>query len=154
MRSSSDRPRNDVGIPSATFRSALDRLVEDVASGALSPAGYGYGPRLVPAINLRETDNAVVAEVELPGLNEEDITVQVLGDVLAIRAERHRENEEEGTHFYRREIASGVLERQIPLPLGVDPDGVEATYGNGLLRVRLPRVEGAKAKTVPVKVRK
>jgi HSP20 family protein len=146
------RSRDERAIPAARFRNAVERLVEDLFEGAIL-SGDPNGSRLSPAVNIRETEDAVIAEAELPGLSQKDISVQVVGDTLTIRGERRHESEEKGKNYYRREIVSGIFERQIPLPAEIDSDGVEATYSNGILQVTLPKLEGSKAKTIPVKVK-
>jgi HSP20 family protein len=146
------RSRDERLIPAARFRNVIERVVEDLFEGTIL-SGDGNGGRLLPAVNVRETEDAVIAEAELPGLSQKDISVQVVGDILTIRGERRHESEEKGKGYYRREIASGIFERQIPLPAEIDQDGVEATYSNGILLVTLPKQEGSKPKTIPVKVK-
>lgn len=141
-------------VPMGRLRSALDRVFEDFFEGSLLPVRReGDGLRYLPAIDLRETDDALIVEAELPGLNQKDITVQVVGDVLTIRGERKRESEQKSKNYLRREMSYGIFERRIPLPAEIDPDRVEASTTNGILQVSLPKVAGAKAKTVPVKVK-
>jgi HSP20 family protein len=138
----------------ARFRNALDQVVEDFFEGSLLPwAREGNGSPFLPPIDLRETDDALVAEVEIPGMNQKDISVQVVGNMLNIRGERKHEAEHKTKNYHRHEMSCGTFERQIDLPSEIDPDKVEATYTNGILQVTLPKVPGAKAKTVAVKVK-
>ena len=146
------RSRDERVIPAVRFRNAMERLVEDLVEGSIL-SGDGNSGRLLPAVNVRETEDSVIAEVELPGLSQKDISVQVVGDTLTVRGERRHESEEKGRNYYRREIASGIFERQIPLPAPVDADGVEATYASGILQVTLPKLEGSRPKNIPIKVK-
>jgi HSP20 family protein len=152
MLQSLPRSRDERVIPAARFRNAMERLVEDFVEGSIL-SGDGNGSHLLPAVNLRETEEAVIAEAELPGLSQKDISVQVVGDTLTIRGERRHESEEKGRSYHRREISSGIFERRIPLPAEVEADGVEATYTNGILLVNLPKLEGSKPRTILVKVK-
>ena len=148
------RPGEQGFVPMGRLRSALDRLFEEFFEGSLLPARReGDGLRFLPAVDLRETDDALILEAELPGMTQKEMSVQVVGDVLTIRGERRREAEQKSKNYLRREMSTGIFERQIPLPAEIDPDKVEATYTNGILQVSLPKVPGAKSKTVPVKVK-
>lgn len=148
------RPVEEGLVPMGRLRSALDRLFEDFFESSLLPVRReGDGVHYLPAVDLRETDDALILEAELPGLTQKEISVQVVGDVLTIRGERKREAEQKSKNYLRREMSYGIFERQIPLPAEIDPDKVEATYTNGVLQVILSKVPGAKAKTVPVKVK-
>jgi HSP20 family protein len=115
-----------------------------------SPFGEGLtgGRDLRTAdVDVAEYDDELVVMADLPGYDREDIDVRVDDDRLTIRAERDAERETEdgetgdgdgGHRYLRRERRHESVTRTIDLPTGVDPEGAEATYRNGVLTVTLP----------------
>ncbi len=106
-----------------------------------------------PAVDLRETDDKVLVEAELPGVDPKDVQVHVEGNLLRIRGERKQEKEEKTKGYYRVERSFGQFERVLNLPEGVDPEKVEAGFKNGLLTIELEKVPIAKPRSIEVKVR-
>jgi HSP20 family protein len=154
MRPVLHKPGAEEAFPLARFRNSIDRLFDDFMEFPALPAtSDGNGKRFVPAVDVKETDDAVVVETELPGLELKDIAVQVDGDLLFIRGERAQEKEEKTRTYYRQECSFGVFDRQVRLPAEIDRDKTEATYLNGILKVALPKKAGARAKSVAVKVK-
>jgi HSP20 family protein len=109
--------------------------------------GESYFP-----LDLYETDNEVVVEASLPGVKPEDVDITISGDTLAIRGETKREEEEkdEKRNYYRRETWYGTVARAITLPTQIDGDKAEATFEHGVLKLRIPKAESAKPKTIKV----
>lgn len=106
-----------------------------------------------PAIDAHTKDNTLIVEVELPGVDiEEDVTIEVIDDILKVegKTEHDREYDREGFHVAERRY--GSFHRQIPLPDGVDPNTIDATYTAGVLTVRvpLPTVEAPEPRKIPV----
>ena len=95
-------------------------------------------------------DDAVVT-VELPGVHSSDIHVSVEGDTLKVSGERKGREPAEGEHYHRRERYCGNFERSIEVPFRIDPAGVEATYENGVLNIRLPRAPESRPRKIEVK---
>jgi HSP20 family protein len=154
MRPILHKPGAEDVFPLARFRDSIDRLFDDFMEFPALPAeADGNGKRFVPAVDVKETDDSVVVETELPGLELKDITVQVEGDLLFIRGERAQEKEEKIRTYYRQECSFGVFERQVRLPAEIDRDKTDASYVNGILKIRLPKKAGAREKTVTVKVK-
>lgn len=91
------------------------------------------------AADVVETDDHIEVSIELPGLDEKDLDVSVAADGLTIRGEKRVERQEEKKGFYLSERSYGSVFRSIPLPPGVDVDGAEAKFGNGVLTVTLPK---------------
>lgn len=107
-----------------------------------------------PAIDVSETDEAVVVRADVPGLDPQDIEVSLSGNILTIKGEKKKEKEEKKENFYRVERFYGSFVRSIELPTEVEGDKVEATYKNGVLKIVLPKKAEAKGKTIKVKVEK
>lgn len=94
----------------------------------------------------------VVLHVDLPGLEHKDIDVTVEEGMLTIRGNRKEEKEAKEEDYYCCERWAGSFERSLSLPPGVDTGKVRANFKNGVLEVRLPKVEKAKGKKVEIKV--
>ncbi len=95
--------------------------------------------RWVPAMDLSETDDALVLHADLPGLDREDVSIQVNDRVLLISGERKAEHVEKGEGFHRVERSFGGFSRSLTVPDGVDPEGIVAEFDKGVLEVRIPK---------------
>jgi HSP20 family protein len=93
----------------------------------------------------------VLVHVEIPGIDAKDLDLSVAGDVLTVRGEKKEETQAGGRQFHRVERRYGRFTRTLALPASVDADHVEATTRAGVLEVRLPKKEEAKARRVPSK---
>jgi HSP20 family protein len=115
------------------------------------PAPSGMVDRVwAPAADMYETKNEVVVVAELPGLSEKDIHLSITGDLLTIQGERHWGEEAKDASHYRRERWFGKFERTFSLPMPVDSGQVKATYREGVLTVKLPKVEEIKPKEIKI----
>ncbi len=107
-------------------------------------------PAFAPPVDVYEDENSLTVEMEIPGVNQEDLTIEVDGNVLNVRGERKLEREEKGRDFRRIERQYGSFQRSLTLPPSVDPDNVEATYENGVLRIRFAKREEARARQIRI----
>ena len=119
-----------------------------------NPTGVGNGGarRWMPAMDLVETDEHFVLKADLPGLSEEDVTIELEDNVLTIAGDRKVESEVKRDGFYRLERATGAFRRSLTLPDGVDPEQVQATFDKGVLEVRIPKPEERKPRRVAIQV--
>ena len=120
-----------------------------------APAGGGNGSTLrrwVPAMDLMETEDHFVLRADLPGLSEQDVSIELEDNVLTISGERRSEHEEREEGYYRVERASGAFSRALTLPEGVDPEAIEASFEKGVLEVRVPKPEQRKPRRVAISV--
>jgi HSP20 family protein len=106
--------------------------------------------RWVPAMDLAETDDQLVLRADLPGLERDDIDIEVKDNVLTISGERKAEHEERGEGFHRIERSFGRFSRSLGLPRGIDAKSVTANFENGVLEVRMPKPEERKATRVEI----
>jgi HSP20 family protein len=121
-----------------------------------SPTREGNGGsaarRWVPPMDLVETDEHFVLRADLPGLSEEDVTVELEDNVLTIAGERKVEHEDRREGFYRVERSFGQFRRALTLPEGVDPESIAATFEKGVLEVRVPKPAERKPRRVAIHV--
>jgi HSP20 family protein len=130
------------------LRREMDRLLSSFA-GNFADGGRSWVDRGQPAINLWETGDALVAEAELPGVQQDQLDISVVGNDLTLKVERP-ELEKEGVTFHRRERPSGSFVRVVRLPTEVDANRVEAELRNGVLTVTLPKAESARPRKIHV----
>jgi HSP20 family protein len=104
----------------------------------------------VPLIDVSESEGNITVHAEIPGMDPNDIEVSVQGNTLTIRGERKQESIEEDKEMYRSERSYGNFERSIPLPAAVDPEQAKASYTNGVLRIKLLKVEKNRPKKVQI----
>jgi HSP20 family protein len=123
------------GIPRLGAAFSPRRELEELL--ARTPA-LSQAARWSPQIEVFERDGNLVVHADLPGVNRDDIEVNVDNDVLTIRGERRQEHHETERGYRRTERSYGTFFRQIPLPEGVDPGDVEASCENGVLEVIVP----------------
>src|SRR5919204_6602277 len=104
----------------------------------------------VPALDVWETESEVVYAVDLPGIAEDKISVELDDGALTITAERERTEEEQQDRFYRYERRFGTFTRTFGVPQGVTEDDVKADYKNGVLEVHIKKPEQPKPKRIQI----
>lgn len=107
---------------------------------------------LAPAIDMYEEGDALVLEAEVPGLEKGDVEVDVTGDVLTIKGTKEKEEKVERKDYFRFERSAGAFTRSVRLPFEVQVDKMTAKLENGVLEVRAPKTEAAKAGTRKIQV--
>ncbi|HSH44550.1 MAG TPA: Hsp20/alpha crystallin family protein [Longimicrobiales bacterium] len=103
-----------------------------------------------PAVDVEETPDELVLRAELPGMDREDIQVELEDGVLTIQGEKKEERDEENAQGLLYERRWGTFTRRFTLPRAVNPDRVSADYHNGLLTVRVPKAEEAKGRKIQI----
>jgi HSP20 family protein len=134
--------------PLHQLRDEMDRLL----SGFLRPAADGLLPSMFrnqPAVNVWEQGDALLVEMEVPGVKSDQVDISVQGGELSIKLDRPEEPRE-GVTYHRRERPSGSCIRLLRLPVEVNADRVEAEIRDGVLLIRLPKAESAKPRKINV----
>jgi HSP20 family protein len=108
------------------------------------------GSAFVPAAELSETPDAIHLKLEVPGIEAKDLDIQVTAEAVAISGERQAAAHSESEGVMRSEFRYGKFQRVIPLSTRVQNDKVEANYTNGILTLRLPKVDAEKHRVVKV----
>jgi HSP20 family protein len=98
-------------------------------------------------INVREEDEGYVLSALVPGLNSDELKIQVLDDIVRIDGEYQADE----SNYLVRELPQGSFSRTLRLPAPIDADHVEAEVTNGLLTLRLPKAESARPKQIKIK---
>lgn len=109
-----------------------------------------------PAMDIYETKDNVVAEMQLGGVDPKDVQVMVENDVLTVKGEMKEEKEEEGKEkdYYFKEIRKGSFMRSATLPVHVKGDMAKAESMNGMLKITIPKMEKKDVKQIPIEVKK
>jgi HSP20 family protein len=137
--------------PFHQLRHEMDRLL----SGFFGPAAEGLLPpmfRSQPAANVWEQGDALLVEMEVPGVTSDQVDVSVAGGELSVKINRP-EVTEAGVTYHRRERPTGAISRVLRLPMEVDADRVEAELHDGVLTLRLPKTAPAAGKRIEVKTK-
>lgn len=134
-------PRNEL----ESMNRQLSRLLDDSQNNIASEAG-----QWAPSVDIRESDEALLVQAELPGIEKRDVHLEVKDGVLTLSGERRYEKDVKEENIHRVERAYGRFSRSFSLPRNVDAEKVEATMKDGVLEVRLPKRESAKPKSIAI----
>ena len=104
-------------------------------------------------LDILEQDGTLKIRAAVPGVEPNELEIQIEKNVLTIRGEISRENESKDEKVYRREVSYGAFSRSVRLPDGLDFDKVDAQFKNGIVTISLPRVPEEKPKSIKVNVR-
>ncbi len=121
---------------------------------------FGIGPlsdkdakrRWTPACDLRETEKEVIVDCELPGMEGEDVDVEVDDNILIIKGERKSSSETKEGDYKRIERRHGSFARYLTLPQTIDQEKIEATFDKGILKIRMEKLAIEKPKSVKVQI--
>lgn len=152
------RPEESSLRPLAELRDQMDemfdRLWQNYSDDPLSAVTWAEPlDRLTswPAMDLTEDEKTVKLEIDIPGMDEKDVTVEVSGNVLSIRGCRRDEHDEKKEGFHRIERVCGSFARSVTLPPYVDMEKIDARYGKGTLTITMPKMQGREPKRVNIK---
>jgi HSP20 family protein len=131
------------------LRRSMDRLFDDVF--ATRRPGRGI-PALdwEPAVEMFETEQAVVVRAELPNIDPKQVEITVTNDTITLRGQTTHEEEDKSRNYYRSEFRYGEFSRTLPLATEVKSAEAKATYKDGVLEVTLPKSERVKPTSVKV----
>ena len=140
------KPQSDI----EGLRTQMDRLFDQMVSGLMPSASLGLpifdAPRMhVPSFEVYTTDTELVVSAELPGMEPSDFNVEVTPEAIHVSGEIKKETEIKDDNYYRSERRYGHFERAVPLPCRVKDAEAKASYKNGMLTIRMPLAEEAKA---------
>jgi HSP20 family protein len=128
----------------AALHNELSRFMNSVEGNGRETQSW------VPALDVWETEDALVYAFDLPGIPEEAISVEVEDSMLTVGATRERSEEVSKERYHRFERRYGSFSRTIGLPQGVDEDSIKADYNAGVLEIRVPKPVQAKPRRIAV----
>jgi len=140
--------RWDSGRDVDSLQSEMNRVFD--AFFGSSPGNGGRARRWVPAMDLIEKDDHLVLRADLPGIDPDEVEIEVKDGVLTVSGERKAEHEDKAEGYYRVERAYGSFARTLSLPDGIDADRIAADFDNGVLEVKIPKPEERKAHRVQI----
>ena len=105
-----------------------------------------------PAVDIYETDIAIILNAELPGVKKEDVSVEVKDNVLTIKGERSSDKEISEDNYFRRERCFGTFSRSFSLQYRVDPEKIKARFKDGVLEIEVTKPTEEQPKQVTVNV--
>ena len=138
-----------LGTPLFGLRREIDRLFDDTFGNTTQPMLPESA--WLPVVDVKETDDALLFNLELPGVPEEKLEITCEGGVLTIGGEKETLRKEPEGKFHIVERSFGLFRRSFQLPANVQEDRIEATTKDGVLTVRVPKMERPKPKKIEVK---
>lgn len=136
------------------LRGRVDRLFNQMLQdlwGTTLPAEEVSTRRWAPAVDIKETEDALVLRAELPGLTKDDVKITLENQVLTLSGERKFEKEAKGESYHRIERSYGAFTRAFTLPTHVKTEKVDATFADGVLTVTLPKMEESKPRHIAIR---
>lgn len=143
--------RSDEGSPLLSLQREMNRMFDDFF-GDMSLGRFGGG-EFMPRVNVSEDEKEITVEAELPGMSEKDIDVRLEGNLLTLSGEKKQEHEEKKKGYHYTERSFGSFTRTIELPGEADPEKVQAAFKDGVLKIQVPRPDGAKSTAKKIDVR-
>lgn len=122
----------------------FNQVMEDMLGGSDLRSAWA------PNVDVKETPKALTFIVELPGMDEKDVNVELLGNILTIRGSREFNQEEKKDDYVRVERSFGTFQRSFTLDVPVKEDEIHAGFKKGLLTVTVPKVENRLARKIAV----
>lgn len=139
--------------PFETLQRSINHLFETFRKDLGAPLGTGDLGVVSSRMDVSESDDAYEFKVELPGMDEKDVEVNVTRDALTVRGEKKVETSEKKKNYRYRECSYGSVERVMPVPYGVDTDKVVAKFKKGVLTVTLPKTDEARTPARKIEVK-
>jgi len=134
----------------STLQDRINRFFDD---SFLSPTRFDDNLDMgswYPTVDMYDNDDSIVIKAELPGVDKEDVSIDIEDRVLTLKGERNHENEVKEDNYYRKERSYGRFQRMFTLPTDVDPDKINAEFKDGLLKIEIPKPEERKPKAITI----
>jgi len=136
-------------VPFGALACNIDRWFDDMFSmRPVTESEIGW----VPRADVHESDNAFIVQLDLPGVEKDNVKVKFEDDTLVVSGERKYESSVDEKNFHRVERIYGSFTRSIAIPRDVDSEKISASFKNGVLEITLPKTEEVKPKEIEIKV--
>lgn len=153
------KTRSELAVPAlpvifTRLRDEIDRLFDDLSFGRPARGIFAFPAAMdvSPAMELTENKDHYGLSIELPGMDEKDIEVECADGVLTISGEKRQEAEDKADGYLLTERSYGAFKRQQTLPADVDPDGIEAKYSKGVLKLKLKKDKKAQSRVKKIAI--
>jgi HSP20 family protein len=137
--------------PFQSMQQTINRLFGEFLQEPFGAFGE-WETRFTPSVDIDEDEQSVRLYVELPGMDEKDVTVTARENTIIIEGEKKREHEEQNPNYYRRESSGGSFYRAVSLPAEVDQEKAQARFDRGVLYISLPKTERARKKERKIEI--
>ena len=145
--------RKPASVARSPFRSLFPRdLFEDFFDQYLQDNGGGLSQMMQASMDVAETDQSFEVKLDLPGVNSDDVDIQIDNNTLTVRGKREEESEEkdEEKQFHRIERYSGSFSRSVVLPNSINEDETAAEFKDGVLKIVIPKSQEAKPRKINI----
>jgi len=132
-------------------RDVFGKRFSDIMDEFFSDAVATRQNRFSPSIDISETDNQYIIDVEIPGIKKDDIDLNIENNTLTISGERKFEKKEDNKQYHRVESHYGSFSRSFTLPENVKTDSISASYNNGILNITVDKSEQQMKKQIKIK---
>lgn len=132
-------------------RDVFGKRFSDIMDEFFSDAVATRQNAFAPSIDISETDNQYMIDVEVPGMRKEDIDLNIENNTLTISGERKFEKKEDNKQYHRVESHYGSFSRSFTLPENVKVDSISASYNNGILNITVDKSEQQMKKQIKIK---
>lgn len=130
----------------------MNRLFSESAGRLTGRNEEVYGGYWIPAVDIYEGDAEFIVLAELPGMERKDIDLQIQENVLTLKGEKRQVRDLKQERYHRVERSYGTFQRSFTLPKIVDAEKVNARFKDGVLEIKVPKLERAKPKQIPVEI--
>ncbi len=123
------------------MRREIDRIMDETSDWGAAHPGRGEHALWSPVADMYETQGYIIIEMELPGVDQEKVSLENKGDQLIVYGEKRREKDATGSAYQMLERSYGPFSRKFNLPKNVDADSIRAVLKNGVLSITVPKKE-------------
>jgi HSP20 family protein len=149
FRGTDDFWTNDPFTRIEQMQREMDRAIRSLQREAHVPAGWSATLN-APSCDVKEADGHYLVAMDIPGMNKDDIKIELADNRLSVSGERKEEKEEKKKGTFRSERFYGSFERTFTLPEGVKSENIATEYKDGVLRIAIPKTEASKPKQIKV----
>ena len=129
------------------FEDFFNKFEHQTPQSLLSKREQGFYPQL----DISETNSNYFLELDLPGVNKKDVSIKVDNNILTIKGKKELNKERKDNNFYTRERFYGDFQRSLSLPAGVDTDAIDADFKDGVLLIKISKVNTTNSKIIDIK---
>ena len=135
----------DIGALHRDLNRVFDTLAE------VREKASEYSGTWVPAVDVKESPDAIVIYAELPGMTKDDVKISIKDNTLILSGEKKRPQEDDKDSYHRMEREFGPFSRTFALPAGIDTSKTEAVFKDGVLVIKLAKAEAEKAQEIHIR---